>query len=125
MTTPVLDAGALIGIERRKPRMLALLDEIMREEIPTYVPAGVVAQVWRGSPCCHDIARLLNTKTVRVEPLDDRTARQVGLVLDDAGARDVVDGHVALLTRRVRGTVYTSDPGDLATIDHTLDIVTV
>jgi len=125
MTTPVLDTGALIGIERRDKRMLALLAELLREEITSYVPAGVVAQAWRGSPRQHDVARLLATETVRVEPLDDHTARQVGLVLTSSGTCDIVDGHVALLARRVRGTVFTSDPGDIAAIDPTLGIVPV
>ena len=125
MTTPVLDTGALIGIERRDKRMLALLDELMRAQIPAYVPAGVVAQAWRGSPRQHDIARLLSTETVRVEPLDERTARQVGTLLAHTGASDVVDGHTALLARRVHGTVYTSDPDDITAIDPTLTIVPV
>lgn len=125
MTVAVLDTGVLIGVERRDRRMLALLEQLGREEIAAHVPAGVVAQAWRGSARQHGIARLLATETIRVEALDHRTAQQVGVLLGEIGESDVVDGHVALLARRVGGTVYSSDPYDIAAIDPTLTIVPV
>jgi predicted nucleic acid-binding protein len=123
--TAVLDSGALIALERGDRRMAALAVVITRDEVPTFVPAGVVAQVWRGSARQHDIARLLATRAVRVEPLDDELARAVGILVGAAGASDVVDGHVALLARRTRATVYTSDENDIHRIDPTLNIVAV
>ncbi len=44
------DAGALIAIERRSRRMQALLEEIDRRDRQVAVPAGAVAQAWRGGP---------------------------------------------------------------------------
>jgi hypothetical protein len=44
------DAGALIAIERRSKRMQALLEEIDRRNWQIAVPAGAVAQAWRGGP---------------------------------------------------------------------------
>lgn len=125
MSTPVLDTGALIGLERRDPRMVALADEIVRSQIPAFVPAGVVAQSWRGSSRQHAVARLLRAKAVRIDPLDDKTAFQVGVRLGATGSDDAVDGHVALLAARVRGVVYTSDPTDIRALDPTLSIVSV
>jgi len=105
--------------------MKALATVIVRERIPGFVPAGVVAQVWRGSPRQHALGRLLATGAVRVDPMDEDTAKAVGVMLARSGTSDVVDGHVALLGRRTRGVVYTSDPGDITALDDTLDVVSV
>jgi len=123
--TVVLDSGALIALERGDRRMTALALVVTREQIPTFIPAGVVAQVWRGSVRQHDIARLLATDAVRVDPLDESTAKAVGALLGASRTSDVVDGHVALLTRRTHGTVYTSDEDDIRMIDPLVDIVPI
>ena len=123
--TVVLDTGALIALERRDSRMIALIITVAGEEIPTFIPAGVVAQVWRSSARQHNIARLLATDSVQVDPLDEGTAKAIGVLLGSSRTSDVVDGHVALLARRTHGTVYTSDEGDIRQIDPTLDIVPI
>ncbi len=123
MSVPVLDTGALIGLERRDPRLIALLDEIVRHRLTAFVPAGAVAQSWRGSARQHAIAKLLRAKGVRVDPLDEQTALQVGVLLGSADTDDVVDGHVALLAARVRGVVYTSDPENIRALDSSLTTI--
>lgn len=125
MTAVVLDTGALIALEGGDTRMLALAKVITRDRLPTLVPAGVVAQAWRGSPRQHPVARLLATQALRVDALDEDTAKAVGVLLGTSGTSDVTDGHVALLGRRTRGTVYTTDPSDLERIDPALRIVPV
>lgn len=45
MTIVVLDAGALIALEHRDTRMLALADLLHRHRRSAFVPAGVVARV--------------------------------------------------------------------------------
>lgn len=120
---PVLDTGALIGLERRDPRLVALADEIVRNRLAAFVPAGVVAQSWRGSARQHAVAKLLKAKGVRVDTLDEKTALQIGLRLGSVDGDDVIDGHVALLAARVRGVVYTSDPDDIRSLDASLSIV--
>jgi hypothetical protein len=89
------------------------------------VPAGVVAQVWRGSPRQHAVLRLVRAQTVRVESLTEEVAVQLGLLLAKSGGADVVDAHVALLARLLRATVVTSDPDDLAALDPGIDLVVV
>ena len=121
----VLDAGALIALERRDPRMLALAEAIGHDETPAFVPAGVVAQAWRGSARQAPIARMLSSKAVKVVPLDDTQARRIGLLLGRTGTSDVVDASVALLARPLGATVITSDPDDLTAIDAGLRIRTV
>ena len=125
MTPVILDAGALIALERGDKRMAALATVLARDEIPAFVPAGVVAQVWRGSARQHDLARLLATDAVRVDPMDGTTARAIGVLLGTSGSSDVVDGHVALLGMRTRGKVFTSDEADLRRIAPRLDIVSL
>jgi len=126
VTRPVVfDAGALIALARRDREMLAAVAVIVSHKIPAYVPAGVIAQVWRGDPRQHDIAVLLKSDAVRVVALDETAAKQVGVLLGRTGTSDVTDGHVALVADNAGGTVYTSDPGDIAAINPALDIETV
>jgi len=123
MTVAVLDAGALIALERRDEFVRALAREIDRGAVAAFVPAGVVAQVWRDSPRQHGIGRLLASRGLRIDPMDETTARAVGAILGKSGTSDVIDGHVVLLTQRSRGRVFTSDPDDLRRIDPTVDVV--
>lgn len=125
MTTVVLDAGALIALERRDVRMLALADELLHARRSCVVPAGVVAQVWRGSPRQHAVVRLLRTGAVRIDPLTADLAYRLGLLLAATGATDVIDAHVASVARRTGATVVTSDPDDIAALDRTVAIVAV
>ena len=115
--TPVLDTGALIALERRDRRMIALLDAVITHRLAAFVPAGVVAQAWRGSASQHAIAKLLRAAAVRIEPLDDATAFRIGLKLAETAGSDVIDAHVALLAARVGGRVFTSDPNDIRRLD--------
>ncbi len=121
----VLDAGALIALERRSPRAIALMDEVVRAHVAAHVPAGVVAQVWRGSPRQHPITRLLRADALQVHALDERVAYRIGLLLGASGTVDVVDAHVAMLGRSLGALVVTSDPDDLRRLDPDLQIVTL
>ncbi|MGC3955732.1 MAG: PIN domain-containing protein [Propionicimonas sp.] len=118
----VLDAGALIALERRDRRMLALLAEIGEAEIGVYIPAGVLAQVWRGAPRQAPLNRLLKTRAAKVVPLDQAEAYRVGLILGRSGSSDVTDAHVALVAKPLGALVVTSDPGDITAIDPSLRI---
>lgn len=123
--TPVLDTGALIALERRDKRMIALLDAIVAHGMSAFVPAGVVAQAWRGGQRQHAVAKLLRAKAVRIDPLDDAVAYRIGLKLAEIGTSDVIDAHVALLAVRVSGPVLTSNPDDIRTLDPGLQIVPI
>lgn len=105
--------------------MLALLDLLVTECSVAFAPAGVVAQAWRGGKRQHAVARLLHAKAVRIDPMDESTAYQVGTKLAQTGTSDVVDAHVALLAAKVRGNVLTSDPDDIRAIDSTLPIIEI
>lgn len=105
--------------------MLAVADELQRQRRVGYVPAGVVAQTWRGSFRQHAIIRLLQAQAVRVDPMSDDVAYRLGLLLAKSGGSEVVDAHVALLARRLGGTVLTSDPEDLAALGPALTLITI
>jgi hypothetical protein len=119
----VFDAGALIALERRDGRMLALLDELIGARVSAHVPAGVVAQVWRGSPRQHGVVRLLKAEAVRIHAMSETVAYQIGLLLARARTSDVVDAHVAILGRALKAAVLTSDPDDLQRLDSELHVV--
>jgi predicted nucleic acid-binding protein len=123
MTSAItFDTGALIAIERRSRRMQALLEEIDRREWGIAVPAGAVAQAWRGGPRQARIAALLSDERTEVVALDDLVARAVGLLCGKSGHADVVDVSVALCARQRNLHVVTSDPEDLRAVDDALNL---
>ena len=75
----VLDAGALIAIERADRATAAVIEVARQEHRRVVVPAGVVGQVWRGGGRQARLARLLNARDVLVEPLNDAGARAAGI----------------------------------------------
>jgi hypothetical protein len=113
------DTGALIAIERHSRRMQALLEEIDRRDWQVAVPAGAVAQAWRGGPRQVRIAALLSDERTEVVALDDPFA-PVGLLCGRSGHADVVDVSVALCARQRNLHVVTSDPEDLRAADDAL-----
>ena len=120
-----LDTGALLALERGDSRVRALLRRASETGLPLSVPAGVVAQAWRGGPRQARVARLLADPSVHVAPLDDTTARAVGLLCGRSDHRDIVDVHVALLAQEQGHTVVTSDPEDLSAVHPSLPLITV
>jgi hypothetical protein len=108
--TAVLDAGALIAVDRRDRAVGAMLRVLQRDGVPLRTSAGAVAQVWRDGARQANLARAL--AGIDVAPLDDAAARSVGGLLARVGGADVVDAHVALLVTP-GGHVLTSDDADL------------
>jgi hypothetical protein len=109
----VLDAGALIGIDRDDRRNAGLIELGRRSGAALVTSAPVVAQAWRGSARQARLARLLAMIDVRGVHLAD--ARAAGELLAATGTADVVDALVALLP--VPGDqLLTSDTEDLRTL---------
>jgi hypothetical protein len=108
-----LDAGAFLAWERGDQRIRGIVQLALAGDVVLRTSSGVVAQVWRGGSRQARLARLLGSDTIDERPLDPVASRQVGLLAADAGAADVVDGHVALLARRTGVRVLTSDVDDL------------
>ena len=60
------------------------------------------------------LARFLTSDLVTEISLDADTSRRIGILAARVGARDVVDGHVAVIALERDAFVITSDPGDIA-----------
>jgi hypothetical protein len=108
----VLDAGALLAIERGDRRTVALIKhELLAGRVPR-THGAVIGQVWRGGARPQaSLARLL--PALEIVPIDDGLGRRAGVLLGVARARDVVDAALVLLAAD-EDLVLTSDPGDLA-----------
>ena len=115
--TLVLDAGALLAVERADRPTLMLMEAARRQDRNFVVPAGVVAQVWRGGSRQARLARFLAARGVEVEALTEAGAKAAGLVCGQAGGSDVVDASVVVTARRHRATVVSSDRADLELLD--------
>jgi hypothetical protein len=79
---------------------------------PLAVPAGALAQAWRGGAGT-PLRALIADPIVRVEDLTRAMALAPGELCAAAGAADVVDASVVLVARRYGGRVATGDAADL------------
>jgi len=128
MSFVVLDAGALIAVERGSRAVQALLERVKARGTTTMlVPAGVVAEVWRDGARQARIAKLLAAAETRVVALDEARARAAGVLLGKAGTADVVDASVVICAREHGEdvAVLTGDPADLRKLDSRLSLVPI
>ena len=123
----VLDAGALVALERNDRAMWVRLKAALIDGTDVLSHGGVVGQVWRSvGPRQALLARAL--ASVDVRPLDEALGRAAGLLLARTRGRDVIDAAVAAVA--IPGDVIlTSDPGDLEPLvsatGNPIDIVAV
>jgi hypothetical protein len=123
----VLDAGALQALETHPIRLLVDLQRAHALGLPIRIPAGALAQSWRGGPRSAALARLLKQSCAVVQ-VDERSAREIGEFI--ASVRlprrvkpDIADAQVALLTRATASLVWTSDPEDMASYGVAADFI--
>ncbi|MGH8965543.1 MAG: hypothetical protein ACRDXB_09490, partial [Actinomycetes bacterium] len=91
----VLDAGALIGIDRDDRRVAGLVELGRRAGATLVTTAPVVGQAWRGTARQARLARMVAMVDVRPAGLPE--AKAAGELLAAAGTSDVVDALLALL----------------------------
>lgn len=108
--TVVLDAGALIAIDRRDRAVGAMLRVAQQQHVAVRSSGGAVAQVWRDGARQANIARVLSG--VDIAALDFAAAKRIGPLLGATDSSDVVDGHVAQLVN-AGDHLVTSDPDDM------------
>ncbi len=106
----ILDAGALVAVDRRDRVLGAQLRVLQQQATPLRTSAAVVGQVWRDGRRQANLARVLTG--VGVEPLGADDGKKIGELLGRAGSADVIDAHIALLAAPA-DVVLTSDPGDI------------
>ena len=117
------DTGALLAFESGRRRLAVLVEEASASGAPIAIPAGVLAQAWRGGPRQARLARLLRASNTEVVVLNQRAALKVGVRCAASGASDVVDVSVVVCARERGQPVVTSDPGDLHAIDPSLKLI--
>ena len=107
----VLDAGALLAVERADRDTIALFkSELLAGRTPV-THGGVVGQVWRGgSRRQANLARLLPALTIVA--IDDAMGRRAGMLLGRARRSDVIDAAIVLLAAD-GDMILTSDVRDL------------
>jgi len=125
MSGLTLDAGALIAFDRNDRSTVALVARAVTHGIGLAVPAGVVGQVWRDGRRQARLSRLLGSRDVEVEPLDDERARRAGQLCGVRGTADVIDASVVLCARMRGHRIVTSDPADIRTLDPSARIIAV
>ena len=111
MSALILDAGALIAIDRGDRQVLAQVEDADRAGDPVRTNAMAAAQVWRdGKGRQARLARAL--RDITVESIAGEDGMRAGELLGRARLRDAIDASVAL-PAGPGDRVLTSDPGDL------------
>ena len=107
----VLDAGALIVLERNDRAMWRRLKSALHlNEIPV-THGGVIGQAWRGRGSRSALLSLA-LASVDVRSVDEDLGKRSGELLARAKKNDVIDAALVLLSAD-GDVIATSDPGDL------------
>jgi hypothetical protein len=115
----ILDAGALIAVDRADRRVIRLLE--LADDI--HVPAGALAQAWRNPARQVRLVRVVASENIVVHPLDGISARAAGQLCAATATSDIVDASIVLVARIVDGVTVTSDSNDLRRLDPGIDLV--
>ena len=100
------DTGALVAADRNDRLLWALHRAAVARELPPVVPAGGLAEGWRGGPQAA-LSRFL--KGCDIEDLTKEQARKVGALAARADHDDVIDVSVVEGAIRRRHAVVTSN----------------
>ena len=111
MSALILDAGALVAVDRGDRSMIARLRASQVHGLELRTNAMVVAQAWRDRHGRQvNLARLLQAVDVRA--VTERDGRDAGVLQAAAGTADAIDATVVLLSAP-GDRILTSDPGDI------------
>ena len=110
MSDIVLDAGALVALERNDRAMWAVLKLSALRTATVWVPTTALSQVWRGRA---SQARLAAALAQCAPAAFDPMAREVGELCGRAKTSDICDAHVAIIAATRADVLYTSDVDDM------------
>ena len=114
MSALILDAGALVAVDRDDRPMIARLRVSQQHGLELRTNAMVVAQVWRDRHGRQaNLARLM--RAVDVRAISQRDGRDAGVLQAAAGTADAIDATVVLLAAP-GDRIVTSDPGDITVL---------
>lgn len=115
MSGLVLDAGALIALDRNDRGTWSILRVSIDDRDQIAVPVGTIAQVWRDGARQANLTRAL--QHCREVVLSGSAARAAGVLCGRSATTDVIDASVAVATAMLAHTVttvvLTSDPHDI------------
>jgi hypothetical protein len=111
------DAGALLAAEKGSRALWALHKRALDRGLRPTVPAGVLAQAWRGGPQ-PQLSRLLSG--CRFEALNEAASRASGQACARSRQPDVVDASVVVGALVREDVIFTSDADDLTAIARAL-----
>lgn len=118
--TLLLDAGALLALEKNDRAMWRRFKSARLAGFPPVSHGGVIGQAWRGGgPRQALLATAL--AGIDIRPLDGELGRRAGGLLARAGTSDVIDAALVLLAED-GDEIVTSDPGDLAALAARADL---
>lgn len=120
-----LDAGGLIALDRGDRRVIVLLARAVETNSRVTIPASALSQAIRRPERQARLSRLIRQPSTDVVALDRVDAVHVGRLLAVSRTADVVDAHVVICARRTGQRVVTSDAGDLARLDPTIELLVV
>jgi hypothetical protein len=106
----VLDAGALVAVDRRDRLTGARLRVLQQHGTPVRISSAVVGQVWRDGRRQANLSRVLAGAGIEALGKDD--GKRIGELLAITGSAAIVGAHVALMTAP-GDLVLTSDPDDI------------
>lgn len=109
MISFTFDTGALLALERRRQRMVAVVKTARADGIPIVVPGVCIAEWWRGRTDLRE--RVL--AAVIVEHTDIALTKLAGEALAAVPGATCIDAMVMATAARRGGVVFTSDVGDL------------
>lgn len=115
----VLDAGALIGIDRGDRRVAGLIELGRRAGGELGTSAPVISQAWRDGARQARLARSL--PMIDVTKVGTEDAQRAGELLGAARSADVVDALVVLVANP-GDEILTSDPADIERLVETRGI---
>lgn len=108
--TAVYDAGMLVALDRGDRAASLQHETLLRDGTLPLVPAGVLAQAWRGGERQARLAMALHGCVVH--DLDEEGARAAGALCASAGTADVIDASV-VVAAHPGSLVLTSDVEEL------------
>lgn len=115
----MLDAGALIAIDRNDRRTAGLIELGRRAGAELVSATPVVTQAWRDGARQARLTKAL--PMIEIDVVDLADAKRAGELLAAAGKSDAVDALVAMLAGPA-DQILTSDPSDLRSLCETRGI---
>ena len=110
----ILDAGALVALERDDRAMWRRLKAALLSGNPPITHGGVIAQVWRGGSG-HQARLARALQAVETVPLDEELGRRAGVLLARSRLIDAIDAALAAMAAH-GDQIITSDPHDFAAL---------